>query len=253
MADNTQQTVDSGGYAGGSLSAGTRIPYFKPGRGRPSIFKSEDMNKMVKVCNALLGLQIKRIQGPPVDGSTQSPYGRLVLTEDSAIIELYDGGISGSGGGGSIQMTVYSEQDDYVLCVDPNGVIQAVAKPWWLRRATYTALSPWTGPDAVHTFTWSAISKRTDATPDPSGTGTLTEDAIIYPPYVVGSTLLATQPSGGTGVVITDAWNSFLTTVPIYQEINDNQRDWVNNTIICYKNSYLAYLLTKSQPYITSI
>jgi hypothetical protein len=249
MPDNLQGNTSAGGYGGGSISAGSRLPLFRPGRNkRPSPFVAEDLNDDRRRINALMNLKITISES----SGSGSGTGQFQVSEDSSNIQLFLPSSSG-GGGGTVQMTVYSEQDDYVLCTDPNGVIQAVAKPWILRRSTYAALSPFADDDATHTYTWISISVRTDATPDPSGTGTLTEYAIIRPTYLVNSTLLASIPLGGTGIDITKSWNSGLSTVPTYQEINDNARAWKNVTQICYKNSYVAYIFTDSQPFPTAI
>ena len=178
---------------------------------------------------------------------SDSPTVRVRETQRSisfdAVVPSATSGVAG------LTMTWQSSQDNYIVATDKNGKSYNVAKPWWLRRTTYSGFGNntgvWTGPDGAHTYVYVSADKRTDSVTAPDSS-TLMQNSIIWPPYgsppgapwtLAGEQILAFEPTGGTGVV--DTSGSDITW------LESSYRLWAIQVPYCY-NGYQGYVMVLS-------
>jgi hypothetical protein len=218
------------------MSAGTGLPVFQA-RGRPSIFKIEDMNRLVAAINNFLKLKVNIASNVGLDGTISTPFGNLTLSEDGGALNLYIPLSGGGSGGTTVQpMTVVSQQDNWLTCTfgdgSPAGATTYVAKPHLLQRATYDGLTETLFDGLAHTFSYHGVNTRTN-TVTLEGTSVGFEE-VISSDYLVGQVIQAYQPVGGTG--FTTGGNAI-----VWQDSNDGARDWATQFTSCIQISGTFY------------
>lgn len=208
------------------------IPPVEPG-GTRTLLSAKLANSIIQMANLL-----KKIRADQTSGL------KIQLSDDNILIDASRIAAGGSGSGTSMLLTMQTEFDDYISCMDGEENLYNVAKPYLLQRQTYTA-APLVLFDGTHTYGYLGVNTRTD---------TITIDSVstvfyqkIMQPYIAGQFIVADQPSGGTG----------CTAAPVYRDMNWDGRQWATEFPLCavIGSTTLSgfQLVTGSDFYLTSI
>lgn len=191
------------------------LPYFKEGEESPSTFSAEDMNKLVRLLRGVRAMKFNCTTVDAQEDGSYTPTAGVKWGDENLLIDLgFPPGSSGDGGS-SVQLfkvISYSAASDYVVCqlavatasnaFSNSGSNINVALPFKLRPYNNTYSSP--GLDL---------------------------------PYVANDIIIATQPTGGTGVFVSGSDVGWV-------DVNYDGRQWQNvdyfNLVTMFANYFTA-------------
>lgn len=176
MSDNPSAGSDSASTAQAKLLQDL-LPLFKEGAGSPDVFSAADMNRLVRVLRAIRSLKINCQFATESSDGTFNPAAKIKWGDENCIIDLlFPPGSDGGGSGNAVslwQVVSYNTGDEFVTCL----AAQATAEATYTTSGSNTKIAV---PYLLRT--------------NDNGC------ASVFPNYNAGDILIATQPTGGTGV-----------------------------------------------------
>ena len=194
------------------VANGMQLPDFGNGTGKANVWRASDMNRLVRVLNAILNIQV----GPPTLGSAKFSDSNLVIQIDGAA----------GGGSGTLNLGWFQFQSmgtNYLVCYPWDPVGQAIVSA----TATNVALPPecdarvtaeidpaLSGSTAI-TYVYTLSSQKRVATlPDTS-----TETQYITPPYLAPA-------SGKPGTILLAVSTTTNIATVTWQDLGISGRQW---------------------------
>jgi len=199
------------------MSGADDIPLFHEGSAGPQVWSAAVMNRLVRRLNALARGKINIQQAEVNADGSFSSSGKWNLSDNNLIIDLLlNNQAGGSGSGSSVQLfqvtTAYTLGDQFVTC----GTATATGSN------TYTNLG-----DGIKIALPYKLRTNTYSSP------------ALFPTYAVNDIIIATQPTGGTGVYSGGADVG-------WQDVNFDARRWQDDDYFTFGTMFATYFTATS-------